>query len=675
VPEGYGDAQGEELKLPFDIRTVLVAIRQRIVFFGVLFVISVAAGAAAGLFLGKRTYQAETLLRYTPVGDRLASAGTALQTEQNQVKISQNLARVRMLLSVKTSLEKLGSAISVTTANNSNLMTIRATWNDGSMAAAIANTLRDVYLDAWLSAQAVNLRLMYDHASSELKNLDAQAEKLGMVIKDLEGKAQAEQQEAAKEGKGNASFKLQRLQSAIAEDQSRRSNMAELARRESEISRARSLRAQDLISPAEFERTVASYKSQAAVTVDTGQIKNWKAQMDQLSQQLASQSPEGSSTLSLLQSTLLRSFDIDMQRVTVQQKVGDIGVALDQLIEVKARNDVPEKPSSTLVSSLMAGGNGPGNEPAQDRMSLQHTLTRVLTAYGSEGGVFEVIAQADEPVYPAKSSRKMLAIAVFLGLLLMGVLGVSAVEALHPGMRSAAEVRAKLDMPVLGIMPFVSREALGLPWQPGSLLVESARLMAERIRAIAPQAGARLAVTSAGFGDGRSLVSSHLAAALGQRGERVILVDAEIREPRNSSGLEFLSPVGQDAVRGLGDLVQGDRIPLQEVLLKTVLPNVSLLPRGRASATPEPLGSTTMHNVMTQASSHASIVLVTTAPALPTVDAGLVTRHCDGVIVAIRAGRTKAATVRRAIKHLELSQVPVLGMVLVGVREAFLDID
>jgi Mrp family chromosome partitioning ATPase/uncharacterized protein involved in exopolysaccharide biosynthesis len=675
VPGSGDETQGEELKLPFDLGTILVAIRRRVVLLGIVFVVAAVAGSLGGVLLGQRTYQAETVLRYTPVGDRLASAGTALQTEQNQVKITQNLARVRMLLSIEASLEQIGAALQVSTANNSSLMLIKATWNDGAMAAAMANTLRDVYLDAWLAAQAVNLRLLYDHAASELKNFDAQAEKLNQRIADLENKARAEQEEAAKDGKGNASFKLQSLQQAIASDQSRRANMAELARRESEIARARSLRSQDLISPAEFERTMASYKSQAAVTVDTGQIKAWKSQIDQLSQQLASQSPEGSSTLSLLQATLLRSYDLDMQRVTSQQKVADIGEALDLLTEVKARNAVLERPSGALSPLLDSGTGGTGDgEPVQDRMSLQHTLTRVLTAYGSEGGVFEVIAEAEEPVFPTKSTRKLLAIAIFLGLLGLGVVVLSMFEALHPTMRSAAEVRAKLDLPVLGVLPWVRREGLVLPWKPGGHLVESARLLAERLRAKSPKAGARLVITSAGRGDGRTLVTSHLAAALGQRGERVLLV-AEIRDPRNPTGLEYLSPVGQDAVRGLGDLVQGERVAMSDIVLKTVLTGVALLPRGRSMTAPEPLGGSLMHDVLEEASARASIVLVTAAPALPTVDAELVARHCDGVILAVRAGTTRASEVRRAVKRLELAKTPVLGVVLVGVRRAFLDLD
>ncbi len=675
---GPGDeTQGEELKLPFDVPTILAAIRRRVLLLAILFVVAAVAGGAGGALLGRRTYQAETVLRYTPVGDKMASAGTALQTEQNQVKITQNLARVRMLLSIEASLDAIGAAMQVGTANNSSLMFIRATWNDGAMAASMANTLRDVYLDAWLAAQAVNLRLMYDHAASELKNFDAQADKLNERISSLEDKAKTEQEEAAKEGKGNATFKLQSLQQAIASDQSRRANMAELARRESEISRARSLRAQDLISPAEFERTVASYKSQAAVTVDTGQIKAWKSQIDTLSQQMASQSPEGSSTLSLLQATLLRSYDLDMQRVTSQQKVADIGGALDLLTEVKAHNAMMEKPSGAL-SPLLDPGKGPrreGEPVLQDRMSLQHTLTRVLTAYGSEGGVFEVIAEAEEPVYPTKSTRKLLAIAIFLGVLGMGVLGVTLFEALHPGMRSAAEVRAKLDLPVLGVLPWVRREGLVLPWKPGGHLVESARLLAERLRAKAPKAGARIVITSAGRGDGRTLVTSHLAAALGQRGERVLLVDAEVREPRNATGLEYLSPVGQDSVRGLGDLIQGDRAVMNDIVLKTVLTGVALLPRGRSTTAPEPLGGSVMRDVLDEASARASIVLVTTAPALPTVDAELVARNCDGVILAVRAGKTRASAMRRAVKHLELAKAPILGVVLVGVRRAFLDLD
>jgi polysaccharide biosynthesis transport protein len=199
--------------------------------------------------------------------------------------------------------------------------------------------------------------------------------------------------------------------------------------------------------------------------------------------------------------------------------------------------------------------------------------------------------------------------------------------------------------------------------------------MADHLRTKVPTPGTRLLVTSPKFGDERHAVVAHLAAAMGQRGERVVIIDAEVREPRAARGLEFLSPVAEEVGKGIGDLLAGDRIPLGELVVKTTLPGVVLLPRGKAIGAPEALGGPRMREVLQEATQHASLVLVAGAPVMPVVDTELLARTCDGVILAARSGRTKATDLKRAAKRLESCGAPLLGVVLVDVPRAFLDID
>jgi len=672
VNAAFEDGASEDLKLPFHLPTLWASIRRRLPWLLLWMVFSAAAGTAGGYFLGKRTYQAETVLRYTPVGDRLSTAGTALQTEQNQVKIVQNLARVRMLLSIPASLEKIGASVQVQTAANSNLMVIRATWSDGPMAAAIANTLRDVYLDEWLAKQAVSLRLLYEHAAAELKTLESQAAKLDEVVQDLRKQIQDEQEAAEKQGVGgNATFRFQRLQAAIQEDQARRANMAELARRQAEIQRARQLREQDLISQAEYERAMASFRSQAAVTVDTSQIRAWRSQLDQMAQQMAEQGTTASPTETLLQGTLARSLELDLRRIPLAQKVQDIGQALDLLLEVKARNQSMERPSGAL-SPLAQEGSADGLFPT--RASLQQVLTRVLTAYGSEGGVFEVISEAEEPVYPVKSTRKTLALAIFAGLFGLGLLLLLGLEVLQPRVRSAAELAQRTDLPVIAALPHC-RSGLALPWNPPDPTREATRRLAQSLKTRLQPSDRILLLATPEADDVLDLAAALLAEALGQRNERVVVIDARVRPPRPTRGLEVLCPVREEEERGLGDLLVGSDKDLGELVRALAFPRALLLPRGARVANPEVLAGPVLQGVLDQVRSQATIALLLAPPVLSAVDSELLARSCDQALLVARSERTRARDLQRAARRLADAGRPPMGVILAAVRKPFLDLE
>ena len=241
--------------------------------------------------------------------------------------------------------------------------------------------------------------------------------------------------------------------------------------------------------------------------------------------------------------------------------------------------------------------------------------------------------------------------------------------------RSAPEARLRLGMPVIGTLPYVKREALVLPWKPHAEMMEACRLLAERVRSTWPDKGTRILITSDAPGGGRALVATHLAAALGLRGEKVLLVDADVRSPRDAHGLEFLSPGGGDSMMGVGDLLAGERPELARIVVQTMLANVLLLPRGREIQAPEALRSKTMGDALAEASRQADVVIVKAPPALPFVDAGLLAYWCDVVLFAVRAEHTRVPNVRRAIERLKGSGARVRGAILLGVQRPFQDLD
>lgn len=658
----------DAVRLPFDLATVLAGLWRRRHHFLAVIVLAVVCGAAGGYFLGQRTYESRTVLRYVPAGGKTkVEPAVVLRTELDQVEIPQNLSKVRFRLSLPATLEEIGAAVSATVEELSALMTIQARWESGRVAAAIANTLRDVYLENWLRAQVSELDRHYAQAKAELKTLDSQAEKLGAVVEDLRGQIAKEQEEAAQKSSRGAEVAARygRLREAIAEDQARRANMAEMALRELELERARKLRERDLIAPAEYEKAVAAYQKQRALTYDSGKIRQWREELEKLSDMAGTTPGSGTPTEMLLHATLLKSFDLDLKRVALAEKVGDLREARDRILEALD--------GATGFETRLAAGQatGPGAGPYSP--SIAESLSRVLGAHDIAGGSWEVVAEAEPPVAPVKSTRKLIAVAIAFALGLLGTLALVAREVLNPTLRSASEVPLRLNLASVGVLPHVHPADLRLPGQGDSPMLESSRVLAERVRVVVPPIGACILLTSAGRGDGRTVVSSFLAGAFGRRGDRVLLVDAEVREPRRKTGLDFLATKSPEPLTGLGDLLTGDQDSIPDLIRKTLLPNVFLLPRGRAIPDPEPLGSRLMQDLLGYASRHFALVLVSAPPVLPNVDAGLLANFSHAVLLVVRAGRTRATRIRRALKRLEHYRVHVHGVILNDVQAPFLD--
>lgn len=652
------------VRLPFHLATVATAIWARRLLFLLVFIAALLSGAFGGYFLGKRTYEARTVLRYVPAGGKTRIDPTlVLRTELDRVEIPENLAKVRFRLSLPATLEEIGAAVNVYVEEQSTLMTIQAKWKSSREAAAIANTLRDVYLENWLRAQATELDRHYSQARAELKTLDAQADKLAKTIEELRAQVAKEQEEAVQKASRGADIaaRYSRLKEAIAEDQMRRANMAEMALREAELERARKLREKDLIPQAEYEKVLAAYQRQKALTYDSARIRKWREELEKLAEMGGAAQSQGSPAEMLLHATLLKSFDLDLKRVALAEKVADLREARDTILETLGKETGAEVP--------LAAPARPEKGPYSP--SVAEILSRVLGAHDIPGGTFEIVAEAEPPVAPVKSTRKILAIGIAFVVFVIGSLALVAREILSPTVRSAPEAAFRLELPVIGVLPQVRPFDLKLPGESDSPMVEASRVLAERVRVLVPPAGSCVLLTSPSRGDGRTLVSAFLAGAFGRRGDKVLLVDAELRAPRSKSGLDFLA--SNTPLPGLGDLIAGSFADIGSLVRRTLLPNVYLLPRGAEILDPEPLGGPVMRDILTYLCRNFSLVIICAPPAVPLVDAGLLANWAHAVFLVIRAGRTRVSNVKRAIKRLETYRVSITGLILNGVQKDFLE--
>lgn len=165
--------------------------------------------------------------------------------------------------------------------------------------------------------------------------------------------------------------------------------------------------------------------------------------------------------------------------------------------------------------------------------------------------------------------------------------------------------------------------------------------------------------TSANPSEGKSTVAAHLARALALSGERVLLVDADLRRPRQHEIFQVAGDVG------LSEVLAGE-VQAEVALASTGIEGLSLLPAGRTPPNPsELLGSERMRALLRLASEDFFVV-VDSPPLLPVTDASLLATAVDGTVLVVRQGTTRKDHLEAAHESLTNVGAHVLGAVLNG---------
>lgn len=166
-------------------------------------------------------------------------------------------------------------------------------------------------------------------------------------------------------------------------------------------------------------------------------------------------------------------------------------------------------------------------------------------------------------------------------------------------------------------------------------------------------------LTSTEPGEGKSNTSANLAVVMAQAGSRVILVDADLRKPRQHHIF------GVPRQPGLAEAVRSGVFSRELLRPVAGVPNLRLLTVGESVPNPaEVLGSQRMRDLVKQMRAEADILIFDTPPLLAVTDAQIVGHLVDGALVVINSQKTGAGAVHRALQSLTQVSVPVMGVVL-----------
>jgi len=320
----------------------------------------------------------------------------------------------------------------------------------------------------------------------------------------------------------------------------------------------------------------------------------------------------------------------------------------------------------------------------QERATLKQTLGEVnqriqevelvsATQEKNTAYVIEPAVPPGGPVWP--DPPKNLALAGLLGLL-MGVGLCFLVDYLDRSVKSKDEIERLLDTSVLGFVPAVSApDEEDLPLEltalkkPYSSLGEAFRNVRTGItfaaRSRSPQECRRLVVTSAVPHDGKTLVSVNIAVSLAQAGKRVLLINADLRQPRLNS---IFGVDAADGEAGFSYLLVGEH-PLEDwesvVRRPPELANLAVLPSGPLPLNPADLLQSERTEAFLDAVSDSFDWIILDSPPMVVADAQiLLSQPGQQGLFVVRSYRTPKALIQQARQRLRSIGVHLVGAIV-----------
>jgi polysaccharide biosynthesis transport protein len=281
-----------------------------------------------------------------------------------------------------------------------------------------------------------------------------------------------------------------------------------------------------------------------------------------------------------------------------------------------------------------------------------------------------VITPASVPTAPSSPKQAIiLGIGSFMGLLL-GSMGVMMLEYIENGFMTVEQTESTLGIPVLAVLPAIEKSEYDAENTGATIATYVVRKplsrFSEAIRSV--RVGVSLSdvdhtpklvlITSSVPGEGKSTFSSSFASASAAAGQRVLLIDADMRHPSTSKLF------GLEKQMGLVDLLATAIEPVQ-VIQRFVGSSLEVLPAGASTKNaPDLLGSQKMIQILHRFRTEYDLVIVDTPPVTAVIDSLLIANEADKIVFVIEWEATPRDVVARALSVLGPNKARLAGIVL-----------
>ena len=533
--------------------------------------------------------------------------------------------------------------------NKSNILTINFTATNPTVAAVMANGIAETYLEHNLDIKVKPYRDAAEWLSSRLVESRAKVGESETML------------QRYKEGTGVTSFETkesvisQRLQELMTQQV-----QAEGKRHETEIKYRQML---SVIDKPELLTTVPDIMSNLVIQGLRSEELTLRRQISELSEKFGEKHPQIIKAKTQLD-MVKRNINLEARKMLNVVKA-EYEVALNR--ENSTRREIEGQKQQVLGLSRKAiDFNVIAGESGSNKQFYELLLKKLQEASLSGGMNVSSIQIIDTAVVPDGPIKPKRAKNLLLGLLVGIFGGVSLaffVEYMDDTVKTAEDVDRFLQLPLLDIVPLSEAKngPLFILNDPKSSLSEAYRTIRTGIMlSTLDEAPLKiLLVTSAIPNEGKSTTATNLAIAMAQMGERVLLVDMDMRRHNLHEFFTIDNSVGISDV-----IVDPSRIP-DAVRSVGAVPNLHIITGGTLAPNPsELLGSERMRDLIIGMKGKFDRIIFDSPPLLAFSDSLVLSRMADGVVLVAWGAKTHRDAIQQAAQLLKGVNARILGVVL-----------
>jgi non-specific protein-tyrosine kinase len=382
-----------------------------------------------------------------------------------------------------------------------------------------------------------------------------------------------------------------------------------------------------------------------------------KVLADAIAQQLIVLSPSG-------------GYNVDQEQLQFTQA---------QLDDLKTKISTSQEEVKRLKVELDAANSARLIQDLQNQVDIQETKISdwqqtyaelLASIHGGEVNALNIIEGATVPSTPFSPNTKMnVLLAAVVGLVL-AVGGIFVIEYLDDTVKGADDIVKALDSPVLGKIGRISggidyQSKLITLHQPELPEAEGFRVVTVNVLPFIKNGGPKsILMASPSPREGKSIIAANLAVVIAQTGLKVILVDADMRQPK----MHLL--FGLPNVFGLRDALVPPIYGGKQYLQSTPVDNLRIMTSGTSPNNPSMLlGSSNMKQLVDDLKTMADLILFDSPASQAVADAGILAAIVDGVVIVADSGHTQIGDIRRTVADIQQNHKNVKGFIINRLKE------
>ena len=548
-------------------------------------------------------------------------------------------------LAIDQAVKVLKSRMDIVPGRDTSVVNISVKLDDATLAAKIANTFADVYRDS-----RINLAENEDRAA--IKKMEEQLAEQGVRVMDAEEslhKVRKELNIASVGGEGNIDIDEYKMQQMLSES---------LAAQREMLQGAATLEILNNLGDDDLVESASAVTTDPTVMNAVRQIADIENEISALSAEYGPHHPERirmenrkaketeflNKKLSGMRRRLQTEYDLAKR--TYDDMNAQLEAVKKETIDMQGERYRPfRKALGDLERARMI----------YDQLGSR--IRQQIIRNAAPKNPVEIFDRAvidRRPVSPNHFTNVLISIFVGFGA---GIGLAYFIEYLDTTIKSSEDIEQLLGLPVLGLIPQKVRPLI--EEGPDSEHAESYRVLRTNL-AFSESGSSRGAfcVLSSGAGEGKSTTCFNLAYVCAQQGEKVLLIDADLRRPVQHTIL------GVSNRFGLTNVLLRD-VPVEEAIKATSVPNLHFLPSGRLPRTslgvldPKRIGE-----LVASLKQKYDVVMIDTPPLVGISDSSVIAKEADGAIIVVQYRKYPRDMVAKAKQMIEALGVKVVGAVL-----------